>query len=315
VTGVAATMATWVIYAAFSPDGQPTPYATEQVASYRELGFDTLVVDTSPHLSAARRAAWDRLATHWFQRANVGYDFTSYREGIEHLRATHALDPNATAVLLTNDSCFGPFERMHEVFRRIPRDDGATKTVHAITDSYERHHHLQSYWLYAPPDVLPVVLEFFDAMKPLAGLDDAISFGELAFSRFLSERGCTLRALAPTAEVVPRFARFNGFALSLLELGFRRILDRPKYSRATDAACLRHLLHRPAPFDGFNPTLGLGIRMVQAGLTPFVKRRLLRENPYADPSIPPYPLQADLQNRDVLRLVRPVDAPRQGNAG
>jgi hypothetical protein len=74
-------------------------------------------------------------------------------------------------------------------------------------------------------------------------------------------------------------------------------------------------LHRPAPFDGFNPTLGLGIRMVQAGLTPFVKRRLLRENPYADPSIPPYPLQADLQNRDVLRLVRPVDAPRQGNAG
>ena len=305
---------TWVVYAAFSPDGESTPYATEQVASYRELGFNTLVVDTSPHLSAARRAAWDRLATHWFQRANVGYDFTSYREGIEHLRTIHAFDPGATAVLLTNDSCFGPFERMHDVFLRMRRDDGASKAVYAITDSYEFHHHLQSYWLYVPPDVLAVTLEFFDAMKPLAGLDDAISFGELAFSRFLSERGCTLRALAPTAEVVPRFARFNGFALSLLELGFRRVLGRPKYSRATDAACLRHLLRRPAPFDRFNPTLGLGVRMAEAGLTPFVKRRLLRENPYADPSIPTYPPQADLQNRDVLRLLRPADAGGQGAA-
>jgi lipopolysaccharide biosynthesis protein len=307
--------ATWVIYAAFSPDGQPTPYAAEQVASYRELGFNTLVVDTSPHLSNARRAAWDRLATHWFQRANVGYDFTSYREGIEHLRATNAIEPGATAVLLTNDSCFGPFEQMHDVFVRIRRDGGPAKTVYAITDSYEFHHHLQSYWLYVPPDVLAVALEFFDEMRPLSGLDDAISFGELAFSRFLSERGCTLRALAPTAEVVPRFARFNGFALSLLEFGFRRLLRRPKYSRATDAACLRHLLHRPSPFEGFNPTLGLGIRMVEAGLTPFVKRRLLRENPYADPSIPPCPSQADLQNRDVLRLLRSVDARGQGNGG
>lgn len=309
-----APITTWVVYAAFSADGEATPYATEQVASYRELGFNTLVVDTSPHLSTARRAAWDQLATHWFQRANVGYDFTSYRAGIEHLRANDAIDAGATAVLLTNDSCFGPFEQMHEVFLRIRRSEGAANTVYAITDSYEFHHHLQSYWLYVPPDVLAVTLEFFDAMKPLAGLDDAISFGELAFSRFLSERGCRLRALAPTAEVVPRFARFNGYALSLLELGFRRILDRPKYSRATDAACLRHLLHRPAPFDRFNPTLGLGIRMVEAGLTPFVKRRLLRENPYADPSIPPYPPQADLQNRDVRRLLRSVDARGRASA-
>jgi hypothetical protein len=42
----------WVVYAAFDADGRAAPHAVAQLAEYRDLGFETLVVDTSPTLSA-----------------------------------------------------------------------------------------------------------------------------------------------------------------------------------------------------------------------------------------------------------------------
>jgi len=293
----------WVIYAAFSPDGEPTPHAAEQLADYRGLGFESLVIDKSPMLTAARVADWQRLASAWFQRPNVGYDFTSYREGIEHLAKRPSVDLGSTALLLTNDSCYGPFLPLRDVFARLLTSGTSPGAVWAITDSYEFNHHLQSYWLYFPPSAVPVAIEFFETMRPLKGLHDAITHGELALSRFLRERGCTLRALAPTAEVVARYAKFRGVVWSLIELGLRRVLKRPKYNHETDAACLRYLLRRPEPFARFNPTLGLGVQMVLAGWSPFLKRRLLRDNPYADRSVPECLASTELCNSDVIRIL------------
>ncbi len=71
----------WVVYATFDPENRSAPHAIEQIVAYREAGFDVLVVDASPAPHGARSAAWERLASAWRLRANIGYDFGSYAAG------------------------------------------------------------------------------------------------------------------------------------------------------------------------------------------------------------------------------------------
>ena len=302
----------WVVYAAFDANGRAAPHAVAQLDEYRSLGFQTLVVDTSPTLSAQREADWHRSATDWLPRANVGYDFVSYRTGLETLVARRGVAIDRLSLILANDSCFGPFIPLRgvlESFDALPSD---RRRLFGITENHEIRRHLQSYWLYMRPDVTPLVLAFLRAMPVPKDRAEAIAFGELALSDHLLAQGCELHAYLSAHAVLERFARFRGYLLSLAEFGVRRLMKRPKYSRRADTACLKHLLGRAdAPL--VNPTLDFGIHLLRAGRTPFVKKELLRDNPHRDPHVPAGLDVATLRNADVERLLG-SPAPRFDSA-
>jgi Rhamnan synthesis protein F len=292
----------WVVYAAFDAEGRAAPHAVAQLAEYRDLGFETLVVDTSPSLSAERAQDWRLSATDWLQRPNIGYDFLSYRTGVETLVERRGVDLGRLSLILANDSCFGPFIPLRGVLERLDALPPGRRRLCGITENHEIRRHLQSYWLYMRPDVTPLVVEFLRAMPVPNDRAEAIAFGELALSDHLLAQGCELHAYLAARDVLERFARFRGYLPSLAELGWRRLVKRPKYSRRADTACLKHLLGR-ADALLVNPTLDFGVHLLREGCSPFVKKELLRDNPHRDPQVPDGLDVATLRNADVERLL------------
>ena len=298
----------WVVYASFDPAGAASPHAVEQLRAYRELGFEAIVVDTSAQLSAERERDWDAVSTFWFQRANDGYDFGSYKQAAERLVDTLAGETDGLSLLLTNDSCFGPYVPLADVFERVASLSATGNRAFGMTDNDQIQHHLQSYWLYFPADVSGLALAFLRAMPYVRDRAEAIQRGELSFSSYLSGHGVQLTALCPSAAVVAHFARFRGPLLSALELGIRRWLKRPRYTRRGDAACLKQWLGRPY---AVNVTMDFGTHMHFQRLTPFVKRQLIRDNPSDDPLVPPYAEFSTLDNAGVARVLRGTSGYRR----
>lgn len=294
----------WVIYATFQENGKSRPHAVEQVKAYREVGFDVLVVDSSPLLQAERVAGWDRDSTAWIHRDNEGYDFESFRVGVSWLRARN-VDFDETHILLTNDSCFGPYIPLGTVFQRFDTYKNGLPIVFGITDSYERgRYHLQSYWLYFRPESAPLVAQFFESMPTVHDRLEAIEFGELAMSEFLLSKKCALQPWCGARDTLETFSRFRGRLLSLMELFSRRVIGRPRYGKRTDEACILYLVRHPRAMRHMvNQTLAFGALAHVRGLTPFLKQSLLRENPLGDPLIPKGIDVSLLDNASAAKLI------------
>src|SRR5262245_43449669 len=107
----------WVIYSTYDPQGLFFEPALEQVRAYLDLGASVLVVDTSPLLSDDRARGWAECASFLIQRDNIGYDITSYRIGLDWLNAKEKA--GTYAVLLANDSCYGPFFPLQPILDRF----------------------------------------------------------------------------------------------------------------------------------------------------------------------------------------------------
>ena len=291
----------WVVYATFDTDGLAAPFVEDQLVAYRQLGFQTLVIDTSPQPSGERIAAWQRSSTAWQWRANVGYDFMSYRVGLDVLLGKFGLSLAQLDLLLTNDSCYGPYSSLADIFKKFdaaPRDG---KRVFGMTDSEEKGYHLQSYWMYFRSDVVEHAFNFLAKLDGITERDHAVEFGELGLSRYLLAQGCELAAFRSNVDVVKHFARFNGGFPSFLELAIRWWFERPRYTRDGDQACLRFMLGKTF---SFNPMLAFGSHLHFESMLPFVKRQLIRENPKADPFVPATPPPDLRDNHCVARWLQ-----------
>jgi lipopolysaccharide biosynthesis protein len=264
----------WVIYSTFDAKGLIPSPAIEQVRAYRDVGSSVLVVDTSPIISDDRAHAWTELATAWVQRNNVGYDFTSYRVGLDWLRAKKIAD--SCSLLLTNDSCYGPFLPLQPIFERFDQDTSAS--VFGITDSYYITHHLQSYWLYFPAARVSELMQFFANMGEIQCREQAIQKGEIALSVYFRDRAITLNAWCPTHRLIKYLVPFP--KASLLELRLRKLLKSPKYNQHLDDICFEYLVGDQRAIPAFNPTLRAAAELYKYQLSPFVKRQFFRDGYY-----------------------------------
>lgn len=296
----------WVILSTFDPQGRSSESTVEQVRAYRAAGFFVLVVDTSAEPSEARRSDWEQEATQWFRRVNNGYDFGSFKAGLLHLTQQGNVRTGESDVLITNDSCFGPFIPLQPIIEGFDRFPLGERRVFGMTDSVQEIHHIQSYWIYFRSDVLHLALDFFfDRMTDASNRDEAIAMGELALGRFLLSSNCKIEVVCPVHATVAHLAYFNSWFASTIELVLRRLLKRWKYNRAADTQCLRHLLHLPEKLQYFNPIVLFGVQLHQLRALPFVKKSMLRENVYQDPAIPTgIDDPASLTNADVMALLR-----------
>jgi len=262
----------WVIYSTYDPEGLVHPPALEQVRAYRDVGSSVLVVDTSPVISGDRARAWSDLSAVWFQRENIGYDIMSYRAGLDWLRAKEVA--GSYSLLLTNDSCYGPFFPLQSIFERLDQDISAS--VFGITDSYEITHHLQSYWLYFPATMVSELVRFFASIGEIRDREQAIQEGEIALSRYLRDRAIMLRAWCPARQLIERLVA----RVSLLELMIRKVLKSPKYNWHLDFICSEYLRGGRLAVLPFNPTLRAGAELFKYQLSPFVKRQFFRDGSY-----------------------------------
>lgn len=292
----------WVVYATFSADGRPSSAALAQVREYRRIGFEVLVVDSSTSIEPARVADWDSAASAWFKRANIGYDFGSYKAGLNWLISLRAVSLECMALILTNDSCFGPFVPFDRVLCDFEEQGDSCPTVYGLTDSAQFGYHLQSYWLYFPSGVAIVASEFLSRMETAQDRDDAIAHGELAFGEYMKRAGIAAKAYCHYSAAMDTLTADRGRVLSIIDLATRRFLKRPRFNRCADAQCLRHLLGLRSDMHRFNPAVLFGPSLFRLRPLPLLKRSIFRENVYEDRRVPTGCDSTTLDNRSVEQI-------------
>ena len=125
----------------------------------------------------------EALGVEVITRPNVGYDFYSYKVGIEHIG-----DVQLERLILCNDSVYGPVSDI-EYFDEVMSDkDG---DFWGITESFDFSHHLQSYFLVFKRSILAsrVFKNFWRSLAILEHKKDIVRNYEVGLSHLLVANG------------------------------------------------------------------------------------------------------------------------------
>lgn len=172
------------LFAQFDPHHRIRGHVINYVGHLQRCGFQTFVACSGSRLPPRedRDALRDTGAKLMF-RPNHGLDFGAWQYLI---REGHA--EGAEAVLLANDSVFGPFSDLTPIIRRM---NGKGYDVWGMIESMQHTWHLQSWFLHFTAEAFaaPAVQEVF--AQPFAALSKAriIADGELALGDALRRAG------------------------------------------------------------------------------------------------------------------------------
>ena len=155
------------------------------------VGFDTVFISTSASISESDLKKLAGCCIRIISRENIGYDFYSWKVGLEAYPQYH----EHAGLLLANDSVYGPLFDFGDIITRLENHDA---DIVGMTDSFRYYPHLQSYFIYCKR---PVVLSkefinFFDQVKVIQLKSAVVRKYEVGFARILGKQ-FRLAALYP----------------------------------------------------------------------------------------------------------------------
>ncbi|MEC4591989.1 MULTISPECIES: rhamnan synthesis F family protein [Nitrospirillum] len=245
------------------------PYVRYHVRKLREAGFAVVFASNTPCLSDQTVAPLLPDVALAFSRQNIGWDFAAYREAISLVPALEKRD----MLLITNDSVFGP---LYDLDPLIARASPAEADIWGSTDSWERHYHLQSFFLLFHQRALrsEAFRRFWDGVRCFRRKHWIIEKYEIGLTRMLQDGGLRCKALFPYNAVTETFMRSHTPRTAP-----------PKADRTSPAGYAQMLANRikasipinQTHFFWYELTVGLGF--------PFIKRELLQKNPANIPNV------------------------------
>lgn len=243
------------VVAHYDPEGEVAPDLLSTVQALHGRGARVCFVSTGlADAAAAALAPWAEV----IRRDNTGYDFWSYKVGVDHHRQ-HGL-PMQRLLLLNSSVWIDDVERL---LQRMDAHRGQLDLL-SITLSHEVRPHLQSFWLaFETPEILAseAFARWWSLMKPLSVREEVIANHELGLSAHFARAGFRLGALfQPTREQRLRAV------LRALENGF---LPLPAEGPLTVD---------PALADRLNPTMYAWDALYQQ--LGVLKWELLKRNPH-----------------------------------
>jgi len=193
-------------------------------------------------------------------RENVGYDFMSYKIGLESFNYG-----KYDEVIICNDSVYGPFYPLKQLFENM---NSSKCDFWGITDNTDISHHLQSYFLVFKKSVIhsEVFKEFWDSVVILDSKDEIIRKYEIGLTKFLLDNGFS-------SDVYAKFYPTNKQVLFIFlkKLTLLRILN-----KFLDIVREKNKIKR---IGKINNTHYFWKELLIYGKSPFVKIELLRDNP------------------------------------
>lgn len=172
------------LFAQFDPHHRIRAHVVAYVGHLQRCGYQTFVACSGSRLPPREdRDALRETGAQMLFRPNHGLDFGAWqylvREGCAE---------GAEAVLLANDSVFGPFADLQPIIARM---NGKRYDVWGMIESMQHTWHLQSWFLHFTAEAFaaPAVRAVFD--QPFAALSKAriIAEGELALGAALRSAG------------------------------------------------------------------------------------------------------------------------------
>lgn len=248
------------VMAHFDVDGQIAPHVARHVEALAHAVDELVVVSTSTLTPAAQSWFGDR--AHLIRRPNFGYDFVSWRSGLEFAGDLKRFDE----VVLTNDSFVGPLVGYATIF-----EDMANEPVDfwGFTQSARIAPHVQSFFLAFRSWVVRsrTFQEFWEQLIPLSDRSQVIRTHEVGLSRTLHEAG-----FASGSYFVPNASdadaarmRMQWWAAHRSVTGHRRPPREVVEERSQEP---------------WNPAIALADRALEDGRLPYVKIDTLRYDPY-----------------------------------
>lgn len=241
------------------------------ISALRQAGFGIIFVTNGANLESDS-AKW--LSEHCaliLIRRNRGYDFGAYRDGITALFQARI---KADLLLLANDSVYGPFAELGDIFDRIDFDDA---DVWGLTDSWQHRYHLQSFFLVFGPAALASAgfAEFWQRVRNVRSKWAAIHFYELWMTRRMQSAGLRCAAIWDYFALLGTLQKTHNAP----QPGDPLTIEQEVRRLATERIllCWRRRI-------ALNPTSDLWQALLQDGF-PFIKRELLRLNPGSVPDL------------------------------
>jgi lipopolysaccharide biosynthesis protein len=243
-------------------------YYLEEIA---RTGFVIVFVTNGPPLSRTDLERVARVCGVVLRRQNVGRDFGAFKDGIAAIPDLARLE----ALLLADDSVYGPFHDLGDVIGRMPM---AEADVWGITDSWDQSFHLQSFFLLFGRRALASAAfgRFWRQVRYVQSKSWIISHHEVGLTRALTAAGLRCRALCPYREA----------ATALMSTLVRQTdgTESPDVSptRRAYAATVIDAVSFGKPL---NSSHFFWDHLVLTMRCPFIKRELLRDNPVNVPGL------------------------------
>lgn len=243
-----------LIYAHWDVHGFVDPYVIHALRQYRPAVERIVFVSTNYRL---RNRELEAVADDILVRDNVGFDFLSWREGLE-LVGADAFDE----VIFTNSSVYGPVWPVERVFASPITGNGG---LWGMTISRQHAVHLQSYFLAMSRALLTSTVgrELWEDVRPLHDKTLVIELYELAWME---------RCLAAGIPVDAFFDDRQAAGPSVSEQLANVVRWPPRLAQTFR---YRGAVRRTPS----NPTHLHWKRMLESGV-PFVKADLFSLNPY-----------------------------------
>jgi lipopolysaccharide biosynthesis protein len=249
------------VYAHYDSEGVIHDYVVEQLRQLAIAGFRVTFVTNSRRMSEEAISTVRPFCREMIWRRSVGYDFGAYKDGIAALGDLSACD----RLLLMNDSIYGPLMPLREVLNAA---NPAACDFWGITDSWERHYHVQTYFVLFFKRALtsPVFQKFWRRMPYVNSKSWVIRHGEMKLSQRLTRHRLNAAVLCPYWDVAEKvLATLESTPRGEMTVAHRAFLDH---------------LHSNLQFGRpLNSTHYFWDALIADFGAPFIKRELIRLNP------------------------------------
>jgi rhamnosyltransferase len=219
-----------------------------------------LVFVTTSTLSKEDYQKVSYLSSHIIERENIGYDFMSYKTGLESFDYTQYDE-----LLICNDSVYGPFYPLSALFERMSNTEC---DFWGMTDNNDMAYHLQSYFLLFKKSLLldTSFSTFWEKVKVLNDKEEIIQTYEVGLTSYFEKKG--FKSAVAIAYNISNVQKISIFIKKLTpQKIFHKLLTivNKKYSLAR--------------VGKVNATLYFWKALILDYKMPFIKIKLLRENP------------------------------------
>lgn len=255
-----------LILAHYDRDDLIDPHVIQALQIYRRLVDRLVVVSTA---AACLPPAAAKLVDVFVTRQNEGYDFCSWKLGLERLVPHHEFDE----IVFCNDSVYGPLSRWERLLDD-PRVEDADLwgMVRSIQGPKCRGNvdcpHLQSWFFVMRKRAIrsPAFSSFWNRVQPLPTKEHVIEQYEIGLSETFAQAGLTLRAIYDTVATADESAPvWTDIA--------------PHFSSTWSRIHHSWRLLKKARRRRINPAELLPLKVIDAGV-PFVKVGVFRVNHY-----------------------------------
>lgn len=253
-------MSRLAVMAHYDPLGRVAPHVRRHVLALCEAVEDLHVVSTAELRPPDR--SWLRRRARLTERTNVGYDFYSYKAGLDAATDLGSYDE----VVLCNDTYVGPLRDYGEIFEEMAR---CPVDFWGLSASQRIRPHVQSFFVAFRPWVSTsrAFTRFWSDMTPLDDRQSVIHHYEVGLTAALADAGFVWQPYFHETE------REHGLARR--RVAWWALHRRPIPHSRRDVRRLTGNAREP-----WNPAIGLADSALADGRLPYVKLDTLRYDPY-----------------------------------